>query len=76
VLIVTLEPTTKDVVALAVAVLTDVALIVEVLTDDEVIDVAVIADAFTAVEFAVKLPLTVIPFFTMKLLLAISVPCP
>jgi hypothetical protein len=39
-------------------------------------DVAVIADAFTAVELAVKLPLTVNPFFTTKLLLAIPVPYP
>jgi hypothetical protein len=39
-------------------------------------DVAVITEALTAVELAVKLPLTVNPFFTTKLLLAIPVPYP
>jgi len=39
-------------------------------------EVAVIADAFTTVELAVKLPLTVNPFFTTKLLFAIPVPYP
>jgi hypothetical protein len=39
-------------------------------------DVAVIAEALTTVELAVKLPLTVNPFFTTKLLLAIPVPYP
>jgi hypothetical protein len=39
-------------------------------------DVAVTAAALTTVELAVKLPLTVNPFFTTKLLLAIPVPYP
>jgi hypothetical protein len=39
-------------------------------------EVAVTAEALTAVEFAVKLPLTVNPFLTTKLLSAISVPYP
>ena len=48
----------------------------EILRVAALTEVAVIAEALTAVELAVKLPLTVNPFFTTKLLFAISVPYP